>query len=72
MNITAKELSEASGVSLRKAYYVRGGQATLSPDEAARAEKALGIHRLCLLYPNEFDEAGHPLPSTSQPERQEA
>ena len=67
MEITAKQLQEVSGMSLRKAYYVLSGDSRMSPEEAVRAEVATGRHRLSWLYPDQYDESGHPLPTPSPP-----
>lgn len=66
MEITAKQLQEVSGMSLRKAYYVLSGEAQMSPEEAAKAEAATGRHRLSWLYPDQYDQSGRPLPSQPQ------
>ena len=72
MNMNASEISKALGVTRRYATYLVKGERRPSADVAARLEATTGRHRLSWLYPDQFDESGHPLPSPIQPERQEA
>lgn len=67
MNMNASEISKALGVTRRYATYLVKGERRPSADVAERLEATTGRHRLSWLYPDQFDESGHPIPSSPSP-----
>jgi hypothetical protein len=57
-----QEIAEVAGCTLRSAYNFLAGSG-FSKKRAERLEAKTGVHRLHWLYPGQFDEAGHPIPS---------
>ena len=61
LELTPKQVAEASGCSLRMAYHYLSGDFSWSSKVALAVEKAFGVPRLHLLYPNEYGPDGEPI-----------
>lgn len=61
ISLTAQQISSISGCSLRSAYYYLRGEIEWPAKIARQVEESLGVSRLHLLYPDEYDPDGRRL-----------